>query len=358
MISYFGTTNKPKMTLPSVEMGLGSKNILRDPPKGIFTRRIDKVGINNDILQQQEDSGSRFSECIRTYARGVNPMVSVSYTNDGSNGGGSVADYGTRSATNPRSLFPPGGGQFRPPVILPQDLIPLSRLPRLLTSADTNPQFIDFTKRMKCGDERHIEVREGAIKKLDIQPTRSYRLDTPLVEPFEIKYYIQNPLNVEVKGNIANRNMTAGAVNDHFTNDFVKEIHAKNITTNVSQRLDNHDYENYHDLNNKRNLPAYNYESNVSNNIYVNNIQEPVQKQQTRNTPLTEVFVNQKGDKVIDHSENVRDYRLNQRLDHGSIYTQGARPLLDRVAPLRPMMLKNSVRENAAKYQRDKNRYN
>ena len=48
-ISYSGLTNYGKLTLPSVVGGLGSMNILRDPPKSLMTRRIDKVGDTSAI---------------------------------------------------------------------------------------------------------------------------------------------------------------------------------------------------------------------------------------------------------------------------------------------------------------------
>ena len=38
-----------KLTLPSVEGFNGSLNILRDPPKSVFTKRIDKVFQNNNF---------------------------------------------------------------------------------------------------------------------------------------------------------------------------------------------------------------------------------------------------------------------------------------------------------------------
>ena len=63
------------ITLPSVEQWGTNANILRDPPKAIFTRRIDKVGQNTDITELVDSSGDRACEGISLYARGVNPMV-------------------------------------------------------------------------------------------------------------------------------------------------------------------------------------------------------------------------------------------------------------------------------------------
>ena len=74
-ISYSGLTNYGKATNPSVEMGLGSMNILRDPPRSITTRRVDKVGQTSSITEMIDDSGNRACEAINLYARGVNLLV-------------------------------------------------------------------------------------------------------------------------------------------------------------------------------------------------------------------------------------------------------------------------------------------
>ena len=45
------------VTLPSVEGFNGTFNILRDPPKSIFTKRNDKVGQTMGIISDIDDSG-------------------------------------------------------------------------------------------------------------------------------------------------------------------------------------------------------------------------------------------------------------------------------------------------------------
>ena len=87
MISYSGITNYGKATLPSVGSWGINNNILRDPPKSIHTRRIDKVGQTSEITEMVDESENRSCEAILQFARGVNPMVSVSYDNFSNNGG-------------------------------------------------------------------------------------------------------------------------------------------------------------------------------------------------------------------------------------------------------------------------------
>ena len=50
-------------------------NILKDPPKSIHTRKIDKVGDIQEIMNQQEDAGDRICEMIKVYPRGQNHLL-------------------------------------------------------------------------------------------------------------------------------------------------------------------------------------------------------------------------------------------------------------------------------------------
>ena len=146
-ISYSGLTSRGKVTLPSVG-NWGNLNILRDPPKSIHTRRIQKVGDDSQIIDEIGGSGNRICEAINHYARGVNPMVSVQYSNTGYGGNGtSSIGTGGKCGTNAQAFLPyriMNGGAFRPPIQRQEDLLPLSRLPRLFTCADTNKQLIDY----------------------------------------------------------------------------------------------------------------------------------------------------------------------------------------------------------------------
>ena len=64
MISYSGLVSYGKATLPSVDSWYTDFNILRDPPKGITTRRIDKVGQTSSITEEIDESGNRMSKKI------------------------------------------------------------------------------------------------------------------------------------------------------------------------------------------------------------------------------------------------------------------------------------------------------
>ena len=199
-LSYSGLTNYGKATNPSVEMGLGSMNILRDPPRSITTRRIDKVGQTSSLTEMIDESGNRACEAINVYARGVNPCVSVSYGNAGNNGGqrsnsifGSSITGGLQ-AKLPYSIMKDGA--FRPPIQTQDQLLPLSRLPRVNTESFTQPGFVDYSKKIECSSEDYRQIKKNTLKAC-IRPTATYKISPQAIEPFEIKYVIKNPVKFD-----------------------------------------------------------------------------------------------------------------------------------------------------------------
>jgi len=161
-LSYDCLTTRRKITLPSVEMWNMNMNILKDPTRSITTRKIDKVGDTQSILLSQEASGDRIAEMINVYARGVNPMVSVSYDNYGNNGG-SKSSF----AKNASVKLPYKFEVFRPPIIRQEQLMPLSRQPREWFYALTNPYVNDVISQKSC-----TELKKSIIpKKLQYNTT-------------------------------------------------------------------------------------------------------------------------------------------------------------------------------------------
>ncbi len=134
-ISYSGIIGHNKVTLPSVEGWGTNLNILRQPAKAVHTRKIDKVGETSVIAQTCADSSDRWCEAINYYARGVDPMKAVTYNNTGAK----QAYYPYRVARD---------GAFRPPVRRQEDLLPLSRQPRIWTKVDPRQYKPKYTERI------------------------------------------------------------------------------------------------------------------------------------------------------------------------------------------------------------------
>lgn len=125
----FSYPKQEHLTLPSVE----SVHILRDPPKSIHTRKIERVegGDTHHLIRADND---RLTESIQRFPRGVNPMVSVMYSGPNAATPSSIE---TSQASLPYKVM--RDGVFRPPLQTQEDLLPLSRQKRNWIVAQTRP---------------------------------------------------------------------------------------------------------------------------------------------------------------------------------------------------------------------------
>ena len=198
-ISYDCLTTSRKATLPSVESWGTNMNITKDPNKGIFTRRRDKVGDTQEILLAQDESGDRIAECINVYARGVNPMVSVSYDNYGNNGGGGSRSYFGKQQVS----LPYKPEVFIPPIQRQEDLVPLSRLPRNWFYAFTNPELPNVIQKMSCPEEKAcIETRK---QNFNIDTNKQYIKELPNEATNKTTNVHDNLIKVEAEAKKSNQ---------------------------------------------------------------------------------------------------------------------------------------------------------
>jgi hypothetical protein len=214
MISYSALTSYGKATLPSVEVWNGNFDIVKDPPAGIHTRRIIKVGENNDLLDWNDDSGSRINEMINIYARGNNPMVSVQYSNHGNSGSGLMGVDGGTSGSNMQGIMTSGGGgklpyrimnegAFRPPILRQEDLLPLSRMPRLCTSITSKRCRVDQTKRIEPDVVEYFKEIHKAPIKVSADSKRSFKKEEPVQPPTNINLMVNdNMIKTKVSSNV------------------------------------------------------------------------------------------------------------------------------------------------------------
>lgn len=397
--SYSGLTNYGKVTLPSAEGWGGSMNILRDPPKSIHTRRIDKVGQTSDITAMVDDSGNRVCEGINVYARGVNPMVSVSYNNVGNNGGqGSGAVYGGSNIPGSNNMLAGGrtqaylpyrvmrDGAFRPPVVTQADLLPLSRLPRIWTTAFTKPGFVDFSKKMmSCGTAENTKEVKNSLLKASIRPTATYKIETPLKEPFEVKYVIQPSLKksytapksstdqttqivINPTKNINNDNIHSFAQsniqdiryvdnNDFNPDRYLQDTNAHEVNTNMGSHIQVSSIDDIFDLSAVKTKDAINvdYITPISGGEKVDYIHDNIELERVmpnhsastnisknehrvlnheymidleRNTPLTNMTINQA--RIGDTNKTSREYYLHEKPQYGSFDGRAQMPMLNR----------------------------
>lgn len=300
------------VTLPSVESWGTNMNILRDPPKSITTRRIDKVFQNTDITNLVDDSGDRICDGINVYARGVNPMVSVSYDNNSNNAGISSTLTNRVQARLPYPAFQ--NDAFRPPLLTQRDLLPLSRLPRAFFGTMTTPGFIDFSKSQQKPD--NYRAIKDMLNIYDIQPNKTANIDKPLVENFKMLNAI-NDKHISVDA-------SAGYQSTYLSNytmenaDVYKGINDNSINafaqSNVGQEGISHNLEGFsidqnRYIQNHLNHQAY---SNVSSNNAQNlsNIQMDTSKYLQNTTSI---------EAVSNVSADISSKRLNELYDNGRV---------------------------------------
>ena len=238
-ISYSGITNYGVVTLPATGGWNTNNNILRDPSKSITTRRIDKVGDNNNLISDVDQSGDRICESINKYARGVNPFVSVDYSNNGSNGGQNYKTSNPFSNTKGTSMpYLPyrvaKDGAFRPPILTQSQLMPLSRQPRTNTSAFTKKGFADYSKTLFKNSCDFRSIKEEVLQ-AEIRPTATYNIQTQIDEPYDIKNYITEGTKFDsYAGNSGVRTMdlTTTDVKTPLKEIIEESLNPENVNTN------------------------------------------------------------------------------------------------------------------------------
>jgi hypothetical protein len=377
-----------RATLPSVENWYTNTNILKLPPQAVFTRRRDKVGENNQINEWVGDSGDRVCEGISKFARGINPMVSVSYTDYNGGMRGNPTSYS--NSVQPSLPFKAmDNGAFRPPILTQFDLLPLSRLPRTNFSAITNPDYQRYYKNVHTAPTKDANLR--SVKKTvlqgNIRPSAYIAIEKPLVETGHEKCSIKDSLIIPVNSGVRSMDLkqpTPQAPGKEITDDtlytsvtanisdsnkfkrnvfekigvdkFIQDIVNTPVTTNVSMPVRNSaihsipdkgvhdeialisynsgvrgsDKYTYYDteLNLERRLPEYSIQANLSDQKRMINLRHTKDIELSNKQPTTAAFTNAgTSDKAPTDTISERDYkRLPDSLQKGGFENVGFIP--------------------------------
>lgn len=151
-LSKFG---KAPVTLPSWEQ----VHIMRDPHRSIHTRKHEPVN-TAEVMNDSRSNIDRVSENIQQFARGVNPMVSVSYSNHGN--GASTNTIKTGQSFNPYGVMK--DGVFRPPMFRQEDILPLSRQKR---------EWFSTHARVGANDGSGFQFKNLSEMNIDKDPIRA-----------------------------------------------------------------------------------------------------------------------------------------------------------------------------------------
>jgi hypothetical protein len=223
--SYSGLKTYGKVSLPSVESWGTNNNILKDPPRSITTRRIDKVSENSFFTQELQDSSDRIAEAISAYPRGINPMVGVSYGNSNAgNLSGQALLYRGQQAKLPYRVM--NAGAFRPPVLTPVDLLPLSRMPRNTTKINPIIFSPDFSKKITCSEEkRALTTRRPKVR--DMTTSMYFKIEKPAEGA--TSHATKELSTYSVTGNV--KYLTGKDQRSKYTVANIKEPLNKNVTS-------------------------------------------------------------------------------------------------------------------------------
>ncbi len=305
MITYSGLINYGKASMPSVESWGTNMNILKDPPKSIHTRRIDKVGTTSSITEQLDESENRTAECINVYARGVNPMVTNSLSNYGVNFNGTHNNM--PSASLPYKV---SADAFRAPILSQINRQPLSRQPRVDLSNFSNAAFPDFTKKILSCDYTNSKEIRTEILKSNIQPTAVYKLETPIQKPYTVKYNIQPSLNVSCDTPLSSdiRYNTSTVNTDKYIQDLNHTSAHSNLRGETKYILPMDS-----DIKTKDAINIV-YLTPASGNTKTDYIHEEIKLD--RNTPLTNYSTNYttKGENNISNTDYKLKYTINPNM--------------------------------------------
>lgn len=363
MIQYPKNTH---ITLPSIVGGLGTMNILKDPPRSIQTRFISKVGDTSKITEWIDGSGDRICEGVKVYSRGVNPMVSVDYSNYGSNGGQMRAMGGARG-TDQRGISSLGqsylpyrimkDGAFRPPITPLEELLPLSRLPRLPTSENTNigsnitNSLGDLDRQLRCNTKtKDLREIRNELLSISCKPNKTLNIETPFTELPETKNMIHDScLNVSMNTNPNATKYTLGVntkpergIHENMRYASVISKPYKNIQSSIDTQKGNQPVLVQERLKGS----CVTNKNGMGNTSYIHKIQDL-----DRNMPVAQAYTNKVGSGDLNNLINSREFRnLPERVNRGSFSNNGFQQTFDRDMPeVRINNTSNNVYSEAAK---------
>jgi hypothetical protein len=163
--------------------------IMKDPPKGIYTRKKERVNVADIMYMVQTDNPrgdpTRINENINYFARGQNPMVEVDYGGHGKGSQNTVIPQG--QAGSPYKVE-----VVRPPMYPVETLVALSR-PHIHQnySATTNPTNFpqinseNFYDKNLVKNMTRTDLISGVLKST---PTVSQLLEfRPLIDQYDTK---------------------------------------------------------------------------------------------------------------------------------------------------------------------------
>jgi hypothetical protein len=227
---------------------------------------------------------------INIYARGNNPMVTVQYSNHGNTGSGLMGVDGGISGSTMSSLTTAGGGgklpyrimdkgAFRPPILRQEDLLPLSRLPRMCTSITSKRCRVDQTKKIKPDVAEYFKYINPAPINVSAHSQKSFKKETPATPPTNIRLMVNNSL---LNSNVQTNTKMSKDGGDHTIPALNSSLLVSNVD-HINQKYTSRQKYIHEDVRLSKNVP--NYQAQTVSNLGLKknvNVYEDVTVNKTR----------------------------------------------------------------------------
>jgi len=138
-----------------------------------------------------------------------------------------------------------------------ENLMAQSRLPRVWTSAFSQPGFADFSRKLRtCGTPSDTKEVHTKLSKREILPTAVYKIEKPIQETYDTKNNIQNINNINVSSGTRTLDITQQNVQHPNSEINISPLHAiANTNANSDKVFIN---------NNKLNTEKYTHDINTT----------------------------------------------------------------------------------------------
>lgn len=360
-----------KVSLPSVEGWNGQSSIVKDPLKSVTTRRREKVGVTNTILEMMENSFDR-NDAFAPVKYGTNPHME-SNSMSAPNGSKSSSFYPKKNILPNRQ-----DESIRVELSAPRDMLALSRQSRPRTSVAPVLKSVDHTIRLVNIGDQQKEVHSTILKPA-VRPVATFKLapSMDLFEGFQPLKIIENPLTFSGKTNISApfKQTQEGGFEFHTENFTKDELLNFNATTNKGRKIDvglnaiddvaiytqdgitttfstnksskNNIERDDKDITLLRNLPEFSTKVSKVSHDHIH--QERIDKELQLNRPNIQQKTNlkAKGEDQV----STREYSLKPRIEHTEV-AQTFRKVQDYVeAPSVFLAKPSSWKDNMKKFQ-------
>jgi hypothetical protein len=204
------------------------------------------------VTDMIEDNGSRICGSIMKFPRGVNPASEYSEPVSATSTIRDNSNNAPRLSTDPGYMFHNQygrggggylakrimmyGGAFRPPIYTQEQLLPLSRQPRVRTSCVTHPEMISYSAE-RTSDIDLKKIIHDAVLEPEIHPTLTRHIESPQTQYTTDDFIQDNLLATNVTSGVRARDITLQTNQQCFGTTKIDPLSAYAYTQPCSDKI-------------------------------------------------------------------------------------------------------------------------